>query len=570
MTLRKQPKGEAVSLYHGETLDLDGNFTQKNIMLENPDVGIQKITYICTGESEEIYQPTFSIFGFQYVKIEGLSGEPDPADFIAIAVYSDMGDTGDFTCSNELINKLVSNSRWSQKGNFMDVPTDCPTRERSPWSGDSHIYAATAVRFMGAYPFFEKWLGDLPLEQFVSGKVPNTIPISASLHNIKELERKKKKMESLPEGSIIKLALKMTLGTPENGGEIEGSAGWGDTSVITPYAMYLATGDRAILKNQYASGRKWVDYMIREAGKKSPVYSNQPWYKNEDWRYVWDVDFHFGEWCEPDSNSGDPMETMQLYYHPDYLTATMYLYSTTKLLSEIAAILGKTADADKYAAYAGKVREVYNRWFISGDGVIKEGRQAPNVRALAFNLADEEKRPAVLKKLVEMVVKNNYHLNTGFLSTVYLLPVLADNGYPNLAYRLLEQEDCPGWLYNVKAGATTILENWDGFVKCRNSFNHYSYGAVCEFLFSHCTGIQPMAEHPGYKEFILRPIPGGTLRNASAVQETAFGTIRSAWQKEGDDITRYDFTIPTNTKAHVYLPGREELVLGSGDYTFEG
>ena len=566
MKLYNQPKGQKIILFHGEALDEDGNFTQKNIILENPDAEIQKVTYIAAGKSEECYKPTFAIFGFQYVLIQGYAGEIYPEDFTAIAVYSDMGDTGDFQCSSPLLNRLVSNSRWSQKGNFMDVPTDCPTRERSPWSGDSHIYAKTASRFMNVYSFFEKWMADLPLEQFESGKVPNTFPKTAAIHNPTELERKKKKMESLPEGSIIKLALQMTLGTPENGGAIEGSAGWGDVSVILPYMMYLCYGDKQILENQYDSAKHWVDYIIQEAEKNSDVYKDMPWYKNsDDHCYIWDVDFHFGEWCEPDSNSGDVQGTMKLYNEPDYLTATMYYFHSSDLLSKIAELIGKHEDAVIYQKRAQKVKQIYNKYFIYEDGVIKEGRQAPNVRALAFDLVEEDKKRAVAEKLAEMIVENGYKLNTGFLATVHLLPMLVESGYIDLAYRVLEQTECPSWLFNVKEGATTILENWDGFEKHQNSFNHYSYGAVCDFLFEYVAGIRPMIDHPGYEEFILQPVEGGTLTEAKAELETIHGLIRSEWKRMPDEQIQYVFSIPANTKAHIMLPNQKEQLVGSGN-----
>lgn len=568
MTLRDQPEGREIVLFHGEALDEDGNFTQKNIILENPEAEIQKVTYVCSGKPVETYQPTFAIFGFQYVFLKGFAGTPAPEDFTAVAVYSDMEETGAFSCSNPLINQLVSNSFWSQKGNFMDVPTDCPTRERSPWSGDSHIYAKTASRFMDVYAFFEKWMTDLSLEQFESGKVPNTIPISAAVHNPAELERKKKRMEAMPEGSIIKLALKMTLGTPENGGEIEGSAGWGDVAVILPYVMYLCYGDKRILENQYPSAKKWVDYIIREAEKKSAVYAEMPWYSDgDDWKYIWDVDFHFGEWCEPDSNSGDVNETLKLYHNPDYNTATMYYFYSSKLLGEIARLLGRTEDAAFYTQRAEKVREVFNRYFIRPDGVIKEGRQAPNVRALAFGLVDEEKKAAVAERLAQLIRENGYKLNTGFLSTVHLLPALVENGYTEEAFRVLEQTECPSWLYNVKAGATTILENWDGFVKCRNSFNHYSYGAVCDFLFEYVAGIRPVIGKPGYKEFVLQPTVGGTLTHASCALKTGYGMIESSWKRDGTQVI-YCFQVPANTRAHIILPGQAEQIVGSGKYSF--
>lgn len=337
--------------------------------------------------------------------------------------------------------------------------------------------------------------------------------------------------------------------------------------------MYLCYGDKTILENQYNSAKHWVDYEIREAAKISKVYQDMPWYSvdnHEDAKYIWDVDFHFGEWCEPDAKSGDPMETMKLYYHPDYKTATMYLFYSSSLLSKIAEILGYYDDSISYSKYSEKVKQVYNKYFISEKGKITEGRQAPNVRALYFNLADENHKKAVAEYLAELIHKNDYHLNTGFLATPYLLPMLVENGYSEEAFRVLEQTECPGWLYNVKCGATTILENWDGYQKCQNSFNHYSYGAVCNFLFEYVAGIRPLIEHPGYREFELRPVIGGDLTSAEAVQDTFYGVIKSAWQKERDGSFTYHFTVPANTTAHVYLKSNSKTIkktLGSGEYT---
>lgn len=556
MRLRGGKPGQKVTLVHGEALDEDGNFTLKNLIIDQPNARLQTVEYIMKGIGEE-YCPMFSIFGFQYVLLKGYMEEILPGDFIAVAVYSDMEETGVFRCSNSLINKLVDNSRWSQKGNFLDVPTDCPTRERSPWSGDSQIYVRTASDFMNVYSFFEKWLQDLSLEQFSSGKVANTIPATAAIHNPEELKRKLEQVEMIPEG-MTKLILKMTLGDSENGGIVDGSAGWGDTAVITPYVLYLCYGDKRILENQYNSAKKWVDYIIKEAKKTNPVYRELEYYNNSaDSSYVWDTGYHWGEWVEPDIDLGNEGTIMNLYNYPDYNTATMYYFYSSKLLSKMAGILGKKDEEEKYRSISDNVKRVFNKYFIYDDGTIKEGRQAPNVRALAFGLVDDSKKKSVANKLEELVRNNSYKLNTGFLATPYLLKVLVDCGNIDAAFKILEQTESPNWLFNVKAGATTILEKFNGFEKCSGSFNHYSLGAVCNFLFEYVAGIRPEIEHPGYKHFILKPTTGGTLTDAYSEFESIYGTIRSSWKKINNNI-EYEFMVPVNTSATIYIYAQKQ------------
>ncbi len=554
MTLRGGRPGQTVTLVHGEALDEDGNFTQKNIKID-PATRLQEVEYVMKGEAEEHYTPLFSIFGFQYVLIKGYDGRIQPGDFTAVAVYSAMEETGAFTCSNPLINQLVSNSRWSQKGNFLDVPTDCPTRERSPWTGDSQVYVRTATDLMNVYPFFEKWLLDLTIEQYASGKVANTIPSTISMHNPVEWKRQREKIDTVADPTI-KMVMQMAMGDLENGSLADGSAGWGDTATITPYTLYLCYGDPRILENQYDAARKWVDYIAREAGNPNPTYADLAYYQDpDDAKYVWDTGFHWGEWLEPDVVIPEgPEGILYLYRHPQYAVATMYYFYSASLVSKMAAILGRHEDEEKYKAIAADVKRVYNRYFIREDGTITEGRQAPNVRALAFDLVNEAKRQAVAAKLAQTVIENGYRLNTGFLATPFLLHVLADNGYPDLAFKVLEQERSPSWLFNVKAGATTILENWQGFETCTASFNHYSYGAVCDFLFAGIAGIRPEIEYPGYKRFLLKPLVGGTLTQAHATYESVYGTIESSWKRDQEAV-RYVFVVPANTTATAMLAG---------------
>nr|WP_288743348.1 family 78 glycoside hydrolase catalytic domain [uncultured Mediterraneibacter sp.] len=571
MILRNTKPGQVISLIHSEEM-VDGVFSVGNICTDLADnTHYQQIDYTARGAEAEEYQPTFSVFGFQYVKVEGYDGPIEEGDFKAIAVYSDMEQTGDFKCSNPLINKLVENSRWSQKGNFLDVPTDCPTRERSAWTGDSQVYAKTASRFMNVYPFFEKWMLDVKAEQFPNGMVANSVPVTTGMHFAKEVHR-------LIDEDKCGFIVPGIIGDKEEWvpGAFDGSAGWGDTATITPYTMYLCYGDRQILENQYDTARRWVDYMIASAKEANENRLDEPEYNTyengvRDADYLFDTKFHFGEWLEPFSEeSGDPadQDLEAQKKRTDSVVATAYLYHSSRLVSEMAEILGRKEDTENYAAYAEEVKRVYNKYLIKEDGTIQENHQAPYVRCLQFGLCDEKKEELVQKKLVQAVRDNGMKLNTGFLSTPFLLPQLLKYGYKEEAFQVLEQTEAPGWLHPVLEGATTILEDWTGFENHINSFNHYSYGAVCDFLFGKVAGIEPMIEHPGYKEFTIQPVIGGSLTNAEAVYKSQYGIISSKWEKAGDKIS-FEFKVPVNTTAHITLPdGRKESV-GSGTYTYE-
>lgn len=580
MTLRACEPSQTVRLVHGEGLDPLGCFSVQNIVdTPFPAEKFQEITYICRGDEVETYKPDFSIFGFRYVLLEGYEGEILPGDFTAIAVYSDMEETGDFTCSHPGVNKLVKNSRWSQKSNFMDVAVDCPTRERNAWTGDAQIYVRTAANFMNVYSFFEKWLYDQKIEQYASGKVGITFPSTSSVHN----------PESLPAAKALNPSYELA-GPHGNGNFGEDSCGWGDSAVWLPYTIYLCYGDPAILRQQYETARRWVEFTLSKAKEQNPVYADMPWYQEGNGNFVWDSCFHYGEWNEakpPEAYANlhyeksapktDPAERMEkaqrVAQFIAYLAkmgnpkvATAYMRRSTENLSQMAKVLGKEEDYIHYHQVSERIAAVYDRYFVGTDGSIEAGKQAPYVRTLAMELCSRERRPLVAAQLAKEVRNNEMCLNTGFLSTPFLLPVLADTGYEDIAFQVLEQTKCPGWLHAVEMGATTIPESWGALDEFKDSFNHYSYGAVCEFLFGYVGGIQPMWEKPGYQEFAIRPVIGGSLTQARAEYESPYGKIVSAWQLEDGQI-KYDFTIPVNTKAHITLPDGRSAVLGSGSYS---
>lgn len=552
MTVRNCTMGQKITLEHGEGLK-NGVFDRSNIIqpgANERDEMFQKIVYFANGEPVEEFCPEFSVFGFRYVKLEGYSEkEIQPDDFEAIAVYSDLDDTFKFDCSNPLINKLVKNTYWSQKGNFLDVPTDCPTRERAPWTGDAQVYCKTAAEFMDVYAFFEKWMKDVANEQDEDGMISSIVP-SIAPHRLK---------------------------TNEVGKVLDGSAGWGDAATILPLTLYYAYGDKQILINQYESAKAWVDYMIVNAKAKNEYYKSELYYKEDadgecDGDYIWDTKFHWGEWSEPnfimnflgEDFVGDRIKT------GNPVVATAYLRYSSLLLSKIAAIIGKKDDEVFYKQYSEKVAETYDKYFINTDGSIRfadEGRQAAYVRAIRFDLVSASKKKAVLNRLLSLIEKEDYHLNTGFLSTSFLLNVLSDEGCSDVAYRILEQTTAPSWLYPITAGATTMLESWDGIQEFFGSYNHYSLGAVCDFVFSYISGIVIDEKKPGYKHFYLKPVLGGSLKYAESIFKSPYGTIGSKWCKDGD-IVKYEFEVPCNTTATIMLEdGRIEEV-GSGIYQF--
>lgn len=576
LKLRGLKKNQQIRLEHCEMLH-DGCFDDSNVFIKETSNYDRFQTVIYTADrAEDEFCPEFSIFGFRYCKITGYDGPILPGDFTAIAVYTALEETFRFECSNPLLNRLVENSMWSQKGNFCDVPTDCPTRERSAWCGDAQVYAKTAAELMDVYTFFEKWMVDVASEQTKDGSIPSIAP-SNGFHNDDCREAFIERMSKDPS----KAGMLMMMGgkdDEENEDRPDGSVGWGDAAVIIPYKMYMAYGDRAIVERQYESARGWVKHMIRRAKKKNPLYLEEAWNKNVDENgqpdadFIWDAGFHWGEWSEP----GFVMR----FFPPGFIegkmekgepaVATAYLSYSCGLMAKLAAWMGNTHDAEYYQAISEKVAGLYEKYLIEDDGTVRfvdAGRQAPYARVIKFGLAKGEKLEKVKQKLLEMIVKAKYHLNTGFLTTPFLLNVLADCGYTDAAYKVLEQTGNPSWLYPITRGATTIYESWDGANLFFGSFNHYSYGAVCDYLFSYAAGIRINEQFPGYSRFTLKPVPGGTLSYAKAAFESIHGTIRSSWRKAGDNYI-FDFVIPANTQADIELPDGTQYHVGSGKYSY--
>ncbi|MCD6286920.1 MAG: glycoside hydrolase family 78 protein [Anaerolineae bacterium] len=529
------PKGTTIHLQHGETLDKGGNFTIANLLITKPKDGkmrpFQDVYYTLKGEGEEEYEPRFAVHGFRYVKLEGFPGEPKPEDFYSVAIYSDMPPTGTFECSDQMINQLHHNVEWSMKSNFLDLPTDCPQRERAGWTGDAQIFATSASFLMDTRAFLRKWLKELSLEQFPDGKVGNFVPNPYRLAT-----------------GIASSFFRM----------LDGSAGWGDVAVMMPWDLYWAFGDSHLLEHQYESMKAWVDFVqerarkVNWAKKFSPRFWSDKTYRARQ-RYNVDTGYHWGEWLEPGASLGG--ETIHNVLKGNPLVATAYLVHSARTLAKTAALLGKEDDAAKYNALVERVKAAYIAEFIGKDGRIQPDRQASYVRVLVFDLLTDELKPAIVGHLVRLIRSNGNHIGTGFLSTVFLCQVLAENGHLDVAYDLLTQKTIPSWLYAVTKGATTIWETWEGISEDgspKASLNHYSPGAVINFLHRTVAGIE--AAEPGYRRITIHPQPGGGLTGAKAAYESVQGLIVSEWEKKNGRM-HMDVTIPANTRAVAILPG---------------
>lgn len=576
MTFHNLEKGQRIILEHGEGLK-DGAFDNSNINIKENAVDdmFQQVVYIAAGRKIETFTPLFSVFGFRYVKIEGYKEEIWPGDFQAAAVYTTMETTLDFQSSHTLLNKFMSNTLWSQKGNFLDVPTDCPTRERAPWTGDAQVYCRTAAEFMDVYAFFEKWMKEMNCELADNGQVPSIIP-SISFHSEKCREYMLDKLAKIPEKRHLTAMLSGgKQGEPQM---LDGCAGWGDAAVVIPYMMYLQYGDKRIIENQYLTAKRWVEYELAQAKIPNPVYQEETQYHHRtdgvlDADYIWDTGFHWGEWSEPDfvhrTLPENFMDDKLKYGEP--VVATAYLAYSSGILAKMAGLIHEEEDAVYYGKVHQRVTDIYDKYFVMEDGSIRysdAGRQAAYVRVLAFDLCGRKKRSAVLQRILQMIREEDYHLNTGFLSTALLLNVLAEEGETETAYRILEQTTPPSWLYPVANGMTTNMESWDGVQRYFGSFNHYSFGAATDFVFRYISGIGLDEKHPGYRHFYLKPLPGGSLTCACMTFESPYGRIRSCWEKRENKIL-YEFEVPANTTAVIMLPKGTTKKVGSGIYHYE-
>ncbi len=491
--------GDTIKVSHAEVLDKKGNFYTDNLRGAKAQA-----VYILKGNGEEMFEPHFTFFGFRYIKVEGITGDLQPENFTAIALYSDMQQTGSFTSSDTLINQLQHNIEWGLRGNFLDVPTDCPQRdERMGWTGDAQAFFHTASFLRGAKNFYTKWMKDVALDQLPSGSVPYVIP------------------------NIL-------------GDNAAGSTGWADVCTIIPWEMYLVYGDKRILENQYSSMKAWVDYMQGQSSNN-----------------LWNKGFHFGDWLfytMADDNDGKAAITNK------YLIAQCFYAYSTQLLINAAKELGKNDDVTNYTNLLKKIKEAFLKEYTTPNGATMSNTQTSYVLALQFDLFPEELRQQAADRLVANIKQYGNHLTTGFLGTPYLCHVLSRYGYSDVAYTLLLQKTYPSWLYPVTKGATTIWERWDGIrtngdfqAVTMNSFNHYAYGAIGDWMYRVMVGLDTDKDAVGYRKIRIQPHVGGTFTHASATYETQYGKLSSGWKIQEGKLILHAL-VPANTTATIYIP----------------
>ena len=537
--------GKTVKLTMGEILDENGEFTQANmqetttvremsqmqqIMLitgnkeklkcETKLTPAQEVIYTCRG-GRESYETRFAIFGFRYALVE-TDIDLTNADFEAVAVYSDLAVTGSFTCSDARVNQLWNNTLWSMKGNYADVPTDCPTRERLGWTGDAQIFFRTGAYMMDTAPFFCKWMKDMQDNQNKKGKISAVIPYNGC--------------------SMVY----------DNTGA---SVGWADAAVLVPYRYYEAYGDQQVLEENYPMMKALAEFMIANTGHKKKKEAKA----DPNNQYVYEKGLHLGEWLEPEEfNEAVTAGSNALHTEE----ATAYLHYTMETMAKAAEVLGKADDAARYQDYADGASKAYSEMFLKGSAPDTD-RQAKLVRPLFMGIGTEEEREALQARLAQSVANKNACVQTGFLSTPYILPVLTEAGRDDLAYEMLLNEEKPGWLYEVLQGATTIWENWEGTL----SQNHYSPGAVCAWLMEHMAGIR----QDGKAHFTIAPSVDpraeapNRITRAEGAYDSLYGKVESGWEIAGETIT-YRIVVPAGVTATLQLPGYGPEELSAGVY----
>ncbi len=481
----KGSAGTKVQMRFAEMLNPDGT-----IYTENLRAAKCTDTYICKGGGEIVWRPRFTFHGFRYVEVTGYPGGKPPTDAIVGEVlHSDCQITGSFECSNPLLNKLYQNIVWGQRGNWLEVPTDCPQRsERLGWMGDAQVFIRTASYNMDIGAFFTSWLRTVDDSQDYNGAFRNVSPADWS----------------------------------------RGVAGWGDAGVICPWTIYHVYNDKRIIERQYGGMVKWIDYLQENSDNLLRPAKG------------------YGDWLNLDAEA------------PKDVIGTAYFAYSTKLMAKMAQVIGKNNDARKYNKLFENIKKAFNDAYVGPDGKIKGETQTIYLMALYFDLLDGETLRIAEERLIELIKERDWHISIGFLGVNLLLPTLTDIGRTDVAYRLLQNEDYPSWLYPVRNGATTIWERWDGWTEEKgfqtprmNSFNHYAYGACGQWMFSTLAGID--TDGPGYKKIIIRPRPGGSLTYAKAHYDSIHGRIATYWKKEKGRFV-LDLTIPANTTATVYVP----------------
>ncbi|MEU7828620.1 family 78 glycoside hydrolase catalytic domain [Nonomuraea sp. NPDC049129] len=537
--LRLTARGEAgttIVLEHTESLDRDGNF-HRNVIGRNKD---QTDVWILAGTGVETFEPRFTFHGFRFVCITGYPGQLTADDVVGVVTASDLQQSGRFVTDDARINRLHQNVTWSQRGNFLSIPTDCPSRERAGWTADIQIFARAATNNARVDLFLERWLANVRAAQSEAGIVPTIVPNTPSF------------------------AKAIGMLTPT-------SAGWGDAITMLPLALYERYGDPRVLADNYEAMLKWVGW-VRERAENDVAERYQSLPEDDPVRMrqasLWNTGFHFGDWLVPSTVTDDPDSLVVAASLTGELFASAFYYHSVSNLARVAEILEDRSTVEQMRALAARMREAFGEEFLLGDGRLTVHMQGAYVIALAFGLIPAEQRDAAARNLADLIHEAHDHLDTGFLSTPYLLDVLAETGHRDLAYRLLLQDTVPSWLYEVAMGATTIWESWGGVEPDGQprqlSLNHYALGAVDDWMFRNIAGLRPAA--PGYSAIEMAPDLAAPFTAVAATIGTPFGDASIEWKKEGGqaDIT---MSIPANTTAVLRIPGLEPRPLPPGQHT---
>jgi alpha-L-rhamnosidase len=506
----KGPAGTTLTIRHAEMLNPNGTIYTANLRSARATDH-----YTLCGNGEEVYEPHFTFHGFRYVELRGYSGTPDRDTITGVVLHSDINPTGTFECSNPLVNQLQHNIQWGQKGNFLEVPTDCPQRdERLGWTGDAQVFARTAAFNSDMAAFFTKWIQDLADAQVRNGAIP---PVAPSL--VHEL--------------------------------LDGGPAWADANIIVPWTVYLCYGDRDLLSEHYDSMQRYLAYLCDTSKDFIRGYPGSKSYVG------------YGDWLSINAET------------PKELIGTAFFAYSAYLMSQIANILSESDDAARYRELYQNIRQVFFRRYITGDGLVIGQTQTAYVLALYFDLVPDEMRQGFVEALVRDIKNRGMHLSTGFVGTPYLPHVLTKGGRLEVAYELLLQKTWPSWLYPVLHGATTIWERWDGWTEEKgfqdpgmNSFNHYAFGSIGGWLYSVVAGIDINPARPGYQHILLHPHPGGGLSYAKATLMSMYGEITSHWRLRGKRF-EWRISIPPNSRATVYLPARPEDSIFEGEVPVE-
>lgn len=503
--------GQTITLRHAEVLEKGELGTRPLRKAEATD------RYTLRGDGVESWEPRFTFHGFRYAEVTGWAGELRPEQISAVVIHSDLERTGWFECSDPLLNQLHRNVVWGMRGNFVDVPTDCPQRdERLGWTGDLQVFAPTASFLYDVSGFLQSWLIDLALEQkhdggVVAHVVPN--PFEKPL----------------------------------------GAAAWGDAATVVPWVYYQRFGDLEILRTQFESMRAWVDYVASRASKTR----------------LWDSGFQFGDWLDPSAPPDKPGQART----DKAIVATAYFARSAGLVARAAALLGRDDDQRRYEALVDEILASFANEYITPSGRMMSDAETAYALALEFDLfPTAEQRQRAGERLLELVRGSGYHIRTGFVGTPLICDALCHTGNYNAAYRLLLQQDCPSWLYPVTMGATTIWERWDSMLPDGSinpgemtSFNHYALGAVADWMQRTIGGIAPA--EPGYRRIAIQPYPSGGLTSAHASHLTPYGRVECRWEIKSGQFELH-IVVPPNTSAEVILPGNDSspVEVGSGSW----